>query len=171
MPRTTVNFAEVEGMDAVPKGDYECVISDATWREATEEGKSDYINLEATVTEAGEYKDRKFWSVLSFSPKALWRMKETLENLGIIEPDDEIEFDYDEDTMKVTEPELIGIPCLVTVSTRLYEGREQNQVDNITSLDSSPAKKTAPGKKAPSSAAKAPAAAKKPAGTSRRKFQ
>lgn len=155
MPRVTVDFSDVQDFEAIPKGEYPVVIVKPEYREAQQEDKYDYINLEMDITE-GEFKGRKQWLILSFSPKALWRMKDVFENLGIYQ--DEIEIDYDEDTNLVTDPELTGLPGVAVISQRTYEGRLQNQVDALLSPDDLPTKT----KKEPTSAKK-PAATKKPA--------
>ena len=156
MPRVTVDFSDVEEFEPLPKGDYPVLIDKMEYREAQESDKYDYINWELVVSE-GEHKNRKLFFITSFSPKALWRMKQVFENLGVY--DDALEVDYDEDADNmVTEPELIGTPALATVSIRKYEGREQNQVDALTAIDDGSTKKAAPGaKKTP---AKKPAAKK-----------
>ena len=123
------------------EGEYPVVIDKAEFRPSREEGKYPYINLEMSVTEE-KYKGRKLWMILSFSPKALWRMKDVFENLGIY--DDSMEVDYDEDTMLVVDPELVGLPGIAVVSHREWEGRTQTQVDALISSDDQP------GKKAPS---------------------
>ena len=157
MARVTVDFSDVQEFEPMPKGEYAVLIEKAEYREAQSEDKYDYINLELTVTEEGEFKGRKQWMILSVSPKALWRMKDVFENLGLYE--DEVEVDYDEDTMLVTEPELAGLPAVAVVSQRTYEGRVQNQVDALLGTDDTPKKKEPAGaKKAP--AAKKPAAKK-----------
>lgn len=134
MGRVTVNFADVQDFEAVPEDEYLALIESADWVEATEEGKFDYVNLRFDISE-GEYKGRKVFTILSLSPKALFRMKQVFENLGIIDPEDELDLDYDEETMKLTSPELEGLPCKITVGTRTYEGREQNEVKAVTSAD------------------------------------
>lgn len=157
MPRVTVDFSEVESFEPIPKGEYDVVISGAEYRVAQEEGKFDYINLELTVTEEGEYQNRKLWLILSFSPKSLFRMKDVFENLGIYEEGDELEIDYDDEAepMVVTEPELVGIPAVAVVSLRPYQGKDQNQVDALIAQEGE-ATKAEPGTKA---------AAKKASGT------
>jgi hypothetical protein len=162
--RVTVDFSEVEEFEPLPKGEYPAVIESIEYREAQEEGKFDYLNVEYTVTEP-EFKGRKLWQVWSFSPKSLWRMKQTLENLGVFE--EEIEVDYDEESMIVTEPALVGTPVMLTVSTRPYEGRIQNDVTAVTSPDGASAGKAEPGKKAAPAKKTTPAAKK----TTGRKFQ
>lgn len=169
MARVTVDFSDVQDFEAIPKAEYSVVIVKPEYREAQEADKYDYINLEMDITE-GEFKGRKLWMILSLSPKALWRMKDVFENLGIYQ--DEIEIDYDEDTKIVTEPELTGMPGVAVVSQRTYEGRIQNQVDALLSIDDTP-KKREPAGKATNS--RKPAAKKateaKPKATITRRFK
>lgn len=149
MPRITVDFSDVQEFEVLPKGEYAAVIAKAEWREPQDADKYPYVNLEFDVKEAVNVTEdvdlgngRKLWAILSTSPKALWRMKQVFENLGIYM--EELDIDVDDETNAVLSPELVGLPCHVTVSKRVYEGREQNQVDAITSPDggSAPAKKT-----------------------------
>lgn len=133
MSKLTVDFSEVESFEPLPKGEYLAVIEEAKVVHPASEDKYPYINLKLDVTEDGEYKGRKLWVIWSLSPKALFRMKNDLDNLGIVV--DEIDIDFDEDTDMVTSPELVGVPVVATVSMRTYEGREQNQVDVLRSPD------------------------------------
>lgn len=171
-PRVTVDFSEVQDFEALPKDEYPVVIVKNTYVTAASDDKYDYMNLEMDITD-GEFKGRKQWMVLSFSPKALFRMKEVFENLGVY--DDAVEVDYDEETMAVTNPDLVGMPAMAVLTQRTYEGRLQNNVETLLSMDDQPTKKTAPGTKKPTTPAKKPAAgaAKKPAaaGTKPRRFQ
>ena len=157
MPRVTVDFSDVQDFEALPKGDYESVLEKATFVEQDDPEKYPYINTEWVVTEEGEFKGRRLWMVLSLSPRALFRMKDVFENLGVYE--DNLDFDYDEETGTLLEPEITGLPALLSVSQRTYEGRQQNQIDAVTAIDApragekkGTAKKTPakqPAKKAP----------------------
>lgn len=159
MPKVPVDFSQVEEFEPLEKGEYACMIEEIVYVEQQQEDKYDYLNVTLTVTEEGEYANRKLWKVWSLSPKALFRMKQDLENLGV--DVDELEIDYDEDSMQVLEPELAGFPCIATVTQRLYNGNLTNQVDVLRSIDGDAvgdkkgAKKSAPGAK------KAPAKGKK----------
>lgn len=144
MARVTIDFSDVQDFDVMEEGEYPVVIDKAEFREAREEGKHPYINLEMSVSE-GNYKGRKLWMILSFSPKALWRMKDVFENLGVY--DDSVEVDYDEDTMLVVDPEIAGLPAIAVVTHREWEGRTQTQVDALISAEDQPGKKAPSGKK------------------------
>jgi hypothetical protein len=173
VPRVPVDFSDVTEFEAVPEGEYEAIISRVEYREAQVEGKYPYLNVECTITEPGEVLDRKVWGIWSLSPKALWRMKQAWENLGILGEDEEMELDYDEDTLRVTEPEIEGLPCMVGVKVEVYEGTDRSRAETFTAIDGGPVK----GQKADGKAPKAPKADKKtadkakaPAG-GRRKFK
>lgn len=145
MVKVTVDFSEVEEFEPLDKGEYEAMIEKVEYREATSDDKYDYLNVEFTITESG-HEGRKAWKIWSLSPKALWRMKQDFENLEL--PQDEIEIDYDEDTMLVTEPELQGMPVIIALTTRTYEGRLQNDVQAVLPRDGAvkKGKKAAPAK-------------------------
>lgn len=187
MARTTIDFSEVEEFEAVPAGEYEAEITKIEYREPASEDKYPYLNVEVTITEDGDEQGRKVWGIWSFSPKAMWRMKQAWENLGVIEPDEEIEIDWDDDTNLLLEPDFVGVPCLVTVVEEPYEGRMRSRAEAFVSLDDAPEAEEPeeepepepePEKPARRTAArKAPAekksAGKKPAGKKqpRRRFQ
>lgn len=156
MTRVSVDFSEVESFEAIPKGEYDVVISGAEYRVAQEEGKYDYINLELTITEDGEFENRKLWTILSFSPKSLFKMRDTFENLGIYEEGAELEIDYDDEAepMVVTEPELVGLPAVAVVSLAKYQGRDTNQVDALVTQEGASAKAEPGSKKAAPAGAK-----------------
>lgn len=138
MPVIPVDFSDVEEFEALPKGEYGAVIVKAEYRVPADSEKFPYINLEMDVKDVIQADadvnldgNRKLWSILSLSPKALWRTKQVFENLGIFA--ETMELDVDEETNMVVSPELVGIPVVCAVSQRVYEGRTQNQVDAITS--------------------------------------
>lgn len=143
MGRVTIDFSEVQDFDVLDEGEYPVVVTKAEFKPAREEGKFPYINLELDLTEEPN-KGRKLWMILSFSPKALWRMRDVFENLGIYD-DGSMEVDYDEESMLVTQPALAGLPAVAVVTHREWEGKTQTQVDALISAEDQP------GKKAPAS--------------------
>lgn len=163
MAKVKVDFSEVTEFEALDVGEYDALIAKLTYVEPASEDKYPYLNVEFDVTEP-TFEGRKLWKVWSLSPKALWRMKQDLENLGF-DAEEELDIDYDEDTMEVTEPEVVGMPCRLVVKQRTYEGRIQNDVDAVLSMDT-PTKGTKTNAKAP---AKKTTPAKKP--TTTRKFK
>lgn len=138
MPRITVDFSDVQDFEVLPKGDYPIVVDKVEMRDGTE---YPYLNWQLKVSE-GEHKDRLLWIITSFSPKALFRLKDILENLGVFS--EELDIEVDEETGLVTKPELIGLPGVAVCSQRVYEGKPQTQVDTILGV-SGAAKSTGKG--------------------------
>lgn len=126
-----VNFAEVEGgFDTLPEDVYEGIIERAEMRQG-ESSEYPYINMEIKVTE-GEHEDRRIWKGNSLSPKALGFTKDSLVNLGVIEEDDEIEFEWEDDIdigpsegPLLTHPELEGVACQIRTVNRVDDGKER----------------------------------------------
>lgn len=172
MSRLKLDFSEIESFEAMDKGEYLCVVDEVEHRDSDTYGKEyDSLEWRLTVTEDGPYKGRKLWFYTSFSPKALWRMKQVFENLGFA--DNEIDVEVDEDTNLIIEPQLTGMPVMAVVVQGSYEGRVTNSVDTLLSPDDQPvkvAKGALPAKtKTTKTTAKAPAKATQKAGG--RKFK
>lgn len=143
MAKVTVDFSQVEEFEPLDKGEYDGVILKGTFVEPAEADKYPYINVEIDMSEVPEGASAKVWIIWSLSPKALWRMKQDFENLGL--PSDEIDIDYDEDTMLVSEPEIAGMPVVVVCDKpRTYEGRLQTNAVALLEQGGAPKKKTAP---------------------------
>lgn len=164
MARVQVDFSDVQDFEPLEAGEYPVVVDQVKMVEAQSDDKYPYLAWEMTVSE-GEYKDRKLWLNTSFSPKALFKLKEVLENLGLFE--DELDVDYDEETMLVTTPELAGLPAIAVVSVTTYNNRPSNNVDALIASDTPAAGQKTGGAKKPA----AGGAAKKPAAGSARKFK
>jgi hypothetical protein len=144
-----INFAEVEGSFTPLPGDtwYQATIERVEVRESNS-SDNDYLNWEFKVTE-DEYEGRRLWMISSFSEKALFRLKDTLVALEVIDPEDELDIEWEDGvdiTPKegplVTNPELDGIACEVLVTNEVYEGKERNRVSDVRlpGASSAPAK-------------------------------
>jgi hypothetical protein len=134
MAKVTVDFSEAESFEAIPDGEYACVIDEAELRES-KSSDYPYINLTLSVAE-GEHEGRKLWATASLHPKALWRTKELFENLGI--NGEAIDLDVDEDSNAVLDPEFVGMPVTAVVSSEIAEqgankGKLRNVVDTLLS--------------------------------------
>lgn len=125
MGKVKVNFGDVQEMGAVPEDTYEAVIEKIEYREAKEKGKFPYLNVEYTITE-GEFEGRKVWEILSWSPKALFRMRDFFAAAGY--EDEEYDLDVDEDSNILLEPDLTGEAVVLTVENEIYEKKERNRV-------------------------------------------
>lgn len=135
MAKVKVDFSDVESFEPVEDGEYPVVIEEAEMRES-QSSDYPYINLKLRISE-GEHEGRFLWTMCSLHPKALWRTKETFENLGIV--DEELDIEVDDDTNMVLEPELVGLPAIAVATTETYEGKLRNRVETL--LPSEGAKK------------------------------
>jgi hypothetical protein len=151
----SINFAEVESsFEPLPEGEYDCIIEKVEVRES-KSSEHNYFNWEFNVQD-DEYEDRKLWNITSLSPRALFRLKDDLLALEVIEEDEELDLEWDEDVditptegPMVTSPDLVGIACTVVVTNETYEGKERNRVQSVRLADGggSPRKRNG-GKKA-----------------------
>lgn len=137
MPGIKINFAEVEGsFEPLPEGSYECIIEVVEVRES-QSSDNDYLNWELTVQDE-EFKNRKLWLITSLGERALWKLKDTLLSVGVIQEDDELEIDWEDNIdiqpregPRVLTPELEGLACVAVVTNEVYEGRERNRVQEL----------------------------------------
>lgn len=118
-----VRMGEVkaQSFDALPANTYNAIISDAEYQLSKSSGKPMW-NLQLAVTDA-EYENRRLFTFLSFSEKALPGTKAAL---AIIKPE------LSEATFNVKDPEtvssLIGTKVKVKVAVEEYEGSKQNRI-------------------------------------------
>lgn len=125
MPKVKVNFADIEDFEALPEGVYSAVIEKVEYREPKEKGKAPYLNVEYTVSE-GEFESRKLWEVLSWSPKALFRMRDFFLAFGF--EDGAYELDIDDESNLLLDPDLVGYAVELTVENEIYNKKEVNRV-------------------------------------------
>jgi hypothetical protein len=108
-----VNLGAVEAFENVPTGTYLGQIDKIGYREAKEQGKFASLMVTYTVIEEGDFLGRKQSEFLSFSPKALYRMKLWFAKFGL---GDVPEFDVDDTTNELLEPDLVGVQVIFQVS-------------------------------------------------------
>lgn len=142
MPGIKINFADVQGsFEPLPEGAYECVVEVVEVRES-QSSDNDYLNWELKVLSdmSGdtEHENRKLWMITSLGEKALWKLKDTLVTLEVINEDDELDIEWEEgvditpkEGPRVITPELEGLPCVAIVRNEVYEGRERNRVNEL----------------------------------------
>jgi hypothetical protein len=133
--RIKVNFGDVEGFDALPEGVYTATVEKIEYRPAKEAGKSPYLNVEYTVSEPEEFAGRKVWEVLSWAPKALFRMRDFFRAAGF--EDDEYDLDVDEESGLLLDPDLAGEAVEVTIENEIYNKKEVNRVVAVEFLNPS----------------------------------
>jgi hypothetical protein len=127
MGEITVNFADVQSRAAVPAGDYPGVITDCVLRQKP--GKEHpYLNWDVAIAE-GEHEGRHSYLVTSFQPDALWKMMQVFQNLGF--QAEEVNIKFDDATGQVTEPEVIGLACMIKTYNEPYQNRQTNKISDI----------------------------------------
>lgn len=139
MGEMRVNFAEVElnNFEPVPEGRYNVQVETVEVRES-KSSDYDYLNWELRILDE-EYEDKRLWMITSLSPKAMFKLKELLIDLEVIDGEEEdfpIEWDDDVDVTPkegpvLTAPDVIGIEAVAVVENELYEGKEQNRVEQL----------------------------------------
>lgn len=146
MPRAQVDFSKVPSTENVPAGRYPFIVENVQLRTSKEKidpdtGElSEYWNWELTITE-GDFEDRRLWLMTSLVAKALWKLRGVLTNLEVELPKNEetgkpmLDYDYDETTGQITDPELIGLTGVAVVKMGSYNGQERSEVDTILNKD------------------------------------
>ena len=135
MSSINVDFSDVEGgFEVLPAGEYAIVVQKVVLRDS-QQSEYPYLNFALEVTEPGDYEGRLLWFTSSFHPKALWRMKEVFENLGVFEENITFEVEEDGDERLVIKPELAGLPAKAVVKVRPYQGNDKNDVETLVPVD------------------------------------
>jgi len=87
-----------------------------------------YVKFELEVTE-GLHTGHKLWTNKSVAPKSLWSLMALLKGLGVeIATDEPVDFEVDDESGAILEPELIGLVGLAAVDQREWQGRTVNDV-------------------------------------------
>ena len=130
MAKLRVDFTNVESFEVLPTDIYPAVITNIEEKTGKTSGQP-YLNIEMTVSE-GDYEGRKLFGMVSFSPKAAFKVKEFLIACGV--DAEELGGNYD------VEPEdYIGTELIASVIVDQYEGKENNKVEAFLPLDDAPA--------------------------------
>jgi hypothetical protein len=139
VPHINVNLADVDSFEPLPEDEYDVEVDKVEVR-MNKAGDGLYLNWELAVID-GEYENRKLWMITSLKETALFRLKQVFEDLDIIDPDDEeIEIEYDDDVEPTSSggprllyPEVEGLEGIARVKNEMYDGRERNRVEQLTS--------------------------------------
>jgi hypothetical protein len=109
-----INFGAIKDLDPISDGKYDAVISKAEF--GMSQKQQPKCDLRWTI-EGGDFDGRIVFDTLSFSEKALWRVKEVLVALG-----------FDEDFNDELTPDmLLGMRGVITVATE-----QQTQLNPAT---------------------------------------
>jgi len=128
-----VDMSNVEAMkfEAVPAGSYNCTVTDAAYAISKTSGKPMW-NLTLTIVDDGEFQNRKLFTFLSFSEKALGGTKTTL---SVLAPE------LNEAPFNPKNPEIVAslIGRNVKVKTKIekYNDEDQSRISKWFAPDSS----------------------------------
>ena len=135
MPKFQLNLTDTS-FEVLPEGTYEATIETVELKQA-QHSEYPYLNWQFTLVDP-EHVGRKLWMTTSLNPKAAWKLGQTFEALGVIEPTanaeggvQDVEIEVDDDSKLLTEPDVIGETCMIAVSLDKYQGRDVNRVDAI----------------------------------------
>ena len=120
MPKVDYGVIEERDFTPVDDGIYDARLTDWELVQAKTEDKFPYYNCEFTADEPGQG-NRKFWKILSLSPKALWAFKKDMITLGA-EPEHMTpgsEMDTDDVIAGVLEA-----PCRLVLKKETYPKRD-----------------------------------------------
>ncbi len=121
----SVDLSEVEedGFDVIPKAVYNVVVAEAEYK-ISQSGGNPMISLQLEV-EDGEYKGRKLFTHVVFSPKAMSMAKRTIKRLGL---ENLLEGPFNPEEVA---DDFIGARARARVDIDKYEGEDTNRVKQI----------------------------------------
>ena len=123
-PTISVDFSETESNIRLPEGRYTAKVDSVEVRTSKTSG-NEYLYFNFAVT-TGQYKKHRIGHICSLVPAALFRLRGLLEALGV---------DVTDSVMKLDLDELVGLSCIITVATEVYEGRARSTIIDYLSLD------------------------------------
>lgn len=121
----TVNLSNVQddGWDVLPRGIYNVIVDDAEYK-ISQTGGNPMISLTLQV-EDGEYADRKLFTHVVFSKKAMGMAKRAITRLGLSHL---LEGDFNpEDVVD----DFIGARCRARVTIEKYQDEDTNKVKSL----------------------------------------
>lgn len=120
------NFNDIPD-DIIPEGEYEAEIAKVVLKEGN---KAPYLMWEFDITDF-DHSGRKLWMNTSLSDRALFRLKDTCEQLGF---DGMIELEIDEESGEVVYPDFVETGVLLKVAVKPHyqdATRKQNDITEI----------------------------------------
>jgi len=108
----------------LPEGDYAAKVKEAKLDRSSEK-ETPGIFVTWVITK-GEYKGKALRDALWLSDKALWRVRQTLEALGVKVPSKKV---------KVDPKKMIGKEAAITLEDEEYDGKMRSRVVDVFALD------------------------------------
>ena len=120
---TVLDFSGVSagGRKKIPEGDYPLKV-DKCYEDEGDKGPMAVFEL---VVTDGKHKGTRGWLYCSFSKKSLWKLRSTLEALGV---------DVPESRMKLRWHKFVGLECGGTFEDDKYEGKTRSKLTDLFPL-------------------------------------
>jgi hypothetical protein len=132
MPNITINFSDIKEQTAVPAGLYSIRVHEVIMKLSSDQVNY-YLNWDLVITTPGESIDRHVYLMTSLKPNVLWRLKNVIKSLGI-EPG-EMNFQVDEETGILLEPDFRNNVAIAKVSNEVYQGVTRDRVEDLYPMD------------------------------------
>jgi hypothetical protein len=122
----SIDFSGVQsgGRKKIPEGDYRFKVDKAYWDES--EAGNDMVVFESVVAE-GAQKGWRGWTYCAVTPKALWKLRQMLEALGVEVPEGK--------KLAVNPKKYIGLEHGGTVESEEYDGKKRSKITDIFHVD------------------------------------
>lgn len=120
-----VNFSGVQsgGRKKIPEGDYLFKVDKATWEES--QAGNDMVVFESVV-KTGPQAGWRGYIHCAVTPKALWKLRQMLEALGVPIVDGE---------MSINPKKYVGLEHGGSVETEEWEGKKRSKITDIFPVD------------------------------------
>ena len=124
-----VDFTDVEvgggGGFHIPEGEYGMIVESV--KTGTSSNDNEQLEWIFKGTE-GKAKGKSFYFYTPLVEQALWKLRQTLEALGVEVPDSAMDIDLDE---------LEGLECVGNVVDDEYKGKERSKLDSLSDGEAS----------------------------------
>jgi hypothetical protein len=124
-----LDFSSVEGGDLIPEGTYNVVIDKVEARPSSNpNNNSPNLNWQCTIAD-GEHKNRKVFMTTGTGQNALWKLKDTLEALGI--STEGLSVVTDDSSNLIIQPRLSGLPATAIIKHREWQGKMRAGIESL----------------------------------------
>lgn len=125
MANIKINFGDIPD-NLPPEGEAEAVITKVELKTGKDSGKP-YLNWEFELLDP-EFLGRKVWMITSLADTAIFRLKQTVEALGIV---DSLDLDIDEETNLVTSPDFVDTEVTILIKHNTWQDEKRAQASKI----------------------------------------
>ena len=135
MAQVNLNISDIETANLVPEGNYSVLIKEVKAAQKDPESNP-YLSWSLEIFDSKDYTGRKLTFRCGLSEKSLWILVNILRDLKVISEDQKnLALNIDDETGLLVEPNLTGLAATAVVSTQIYQGRKQSNVDTLVALE------------------------------------